>query len=148
MGKKSIYQPEVYHDILARIDKLSFESAPQWGTMDAAQMMAHCAAILDVSNGKPLENTPFVARLFKGMIRKMVVGEKPYPKSSKTHPQYLQSSSKDFELEKQHLLKSLEKSRKMEGEETKHALFGALTKEEKGWSSYKHLDHHLTQFGV
>ena len=148
MDTTSLYHPEVYNQTLVRINKLTLETTPQWGKMDAAQMIAHCVAILDVSNGKPLENTPFVARLFKGMIRKMVVGEKPYPKSSKTHPQYQQSSPKDFEKEKQRLLAAMEKWKGMEGEETKHALFGVLTKEEKGWSSYKHLDHHLSQFGV
>ncbi len=82
------------------------------------------------------------------MIRKMVVGEKPYPKSSKTHPQYLQTSTKDFGTEKQRLLKALDKWKGMEGEKIDHALFGVLTQEEKGWSAYKHLNHHLTQFGV
>ena len=148
MERKSLYNPEVYQSTLARIDKLTVESTPQWGKMAPAQMMAHCAEILDVTNGKPLDNTPFFARLFKGMIRKMVVGEKPYPKNSKPHPQYVQTSTKDFVMEKQRLLKALEQWKGMEGEQTEHALFGVLTREEKGWSAYKHLDHHLTQFGV
>ena len=147
MEKRSLYHPEVYNDTLARIEKLTAESTSHWGKMGAGQMMAHCADVFDVSNGKPLDNTPFIARLFKGMIRKMVVGEKPYPKNSKTHPQYVQTSSKDFEKEKQRLFTALEKWKGMEGEETKHALFGVLTQEEKGWSAYKHLDHHLSQFG-
>lgn len=148
MERKSLYHRDVYHDILARIEKLTAESTPQWGKMDSGKMIAHCADIFDVSNGKPLANTPFFARLFKGMIRKMVVGEKPYPKNSKTHPQYIQTSAKDFGTEKQRLLKALERWKGMEGEQTEHALFGVLTREEKGWSAYKHLDHHLSQFGV
>ncbi len=148
MEKKSLYNPEVYNNTLARIEKLSTESTPQWGKMGVGQMMAHCAEIIEVSNGKPLENTPFVASLFKGMIRKMVVGEKLYPRNSKTHPQYLQTSAKDFKNEKQRLLRAMEQWKGMEGEKTEHALFGVLTREEKGWSGYKHLDHHLMQFGV
>jgi hypothetical protein len=29
-----------------------------------------------------------------------------------------------------------------------HSFFGPMTAEEKGWSMYKHHDHHLQQFGV
>ena len=148
MEKKSLYDPEVYRETTERISRLSTETKPQWGKMDVAQMMAHNTEILDVFNGKPLLNTPFLAKLFKGMIKRMVVGEKPYPKNSKTHPQYIKTGEKDFSTEKQNLLNALNKMRESEGEKIEHALFGVLNTDEKGWSLYKHLDHHLTQFGV
>jgi len=148
MEKKSLYDPEVFHETVERINQLTTETKPQWGKMDAAQMMAHNTEILDVFNGKPLLNTPFLAKLFKGMIKKMVVGVKPYPKNSKTHPQYIQTGAKDFDAEKQNLLNALNKMRESEGEKIEHALFGVLNTDEKGWSLFKHLDHHLTQFGV
>ncbi|GJM30097.1 MAG: hypothetical protein DHS20C17_27320 [Cyclobacteriaceae bacterium] len=148
MEKKSIYNADVYTEILDRINKLNSDSAPQWGKMTSAQMMAHCAEVMEVSNGKPLQNTPFIARLLKGYIKKMVVGPKPYPKNSKTHPQYLQTTDIDFDQGKQRLLNALNNMKEKEGEKINHTLFGVLTPEEKGWSQYKHLDHHLTQFGV
>ncbi|WP_457652898.1 DUF1569 domain-containing protein [Rhodocaloribacter sp.] len=148
MTKQSLYDPDVYRRTLARIDALTPESRPRWGTMNAAQMPAHCAEIIEVANGKPLENTPLIARLFKGMIRKMVVGERPYPKSTRTHPQYRQTSDRDFETEKQRLLDALEQFKETEGERIPHPLFGEMSAAEKGWAMYKHLDHHLTQFGV
>ncbi len=149
--KLSLYSPEIYRKCLQRIGKLTPETKPTWGKMSAAQMLAHCAEIQDVSNGKPLENTPFVVKLFKGMIRNMVLSDKPFPKSTKTHPQYEQNSDCDFEAEKQHLQKALEEFVKADMEkaaDVEHALFGMLTLEEKGWLNYKHLDHHLAQFNV
>ncbi len=151
MEQKTLYDQAVYQQIRNRIDQLTSETKPQWGKMGAAQMLAHCSEILEVANGKPLKNTPLLARVFKGMIRKMVVSEKPYPKSTQTHPQYKQKDPKNFENEKLRLLAALERFKEMEGEEAKkviHPLFGTMSPEEKGWSSYKHLDHHLTQFGV
>jgi hypothetical protein len=149
MEMKSLYDQQVYNRVLERIEKITPETTPAWGRMNAAQMMAHCTEIIEVSDGKPLENTPFIARLFKGYIKKMVVGPKPFPKNTKTHPQYVQTGSKkDFENEKQRLLNALASMKEKEGEKTEHVLFGVLTPEEKGWSQYKHLDHHLTQFGV
>ncbi len=151
LAKKSLYSPNVYQGCLSRIDRLMQESKPQWGSMSAAQMFAHCTEILEVTNGKELKDTPFIVKLFKGMIRNMVVNEKPYPKNSKTHPQYRQATEKDFEVEKQRLLDALAKFVNMDKEKAeniKHPIFGKMSEEEKGWSMYKHLDHHLSQFGV
>lgn len=86
MTEQNLYDSETYENSLARIARLMPETQPRWGRMDVAQMLAHCAEIVEVANGKPLENTPFLAKLFKRMIRKMVVGDKPYPKGTKTIP--------------------------------------------------------------
>ena len=150
MEKKSLYSTGVYEDCLSRIKKLTPETQPQWGTMTAAQMLAHCSEIQEVTNRKELKNTPFIVKLFRGMIRNMVVNEKPYPKSSKPHPQYLQTKDCDFANEKKHLLDALAQfvDGKEKSESAEHPLFGKMTIEEKGWGMYKHLHHHLTQFGV
>ncbi len=148
LSKRSLYSDDLYQDCLSRVEKLTPETQPQWGGMSAAQMLAHCADILDVSNGKELKNTPLVARLFKGMIRKMVVSEKPYPKGARTHPQYEQTAERDFETEKDRLLTAMAEFKSQRGVSIVHPLFGTMTVEEKGWSGFKHLDHHLGQFGV
>ncbi len=146
--KKNLYSDDVYQAAIGRIEKLSATTQPQWGSMNAAQMLAHCAEIQEVANGKALSNTPFVVKLFKGMIRKMVLSEKPYPRNSRTHPQYIQATDQDFETEKHRLLAALAQFKAEEGLSKPHPLFGAMTPDEKGWGMYKHLDHHLGQFGV
>ena len=149
---KNLYHQETYQDCLDRINKLTSDTQPQWGKMNIAQMMAHCAEIQDVSNGKDLKGTPILVKLFKGQIRKMVVGPKPYKKETPTHPQYrMAATSKEFDTEKEHLLGALEQFFSEDQERSnrrKHPLFGLMTREEKGWSMFKHLDHHLSQFGV
>jgi len=60
-------------------------------------------------------------------------------------------TKQDFDSSKNRFLGALNvafSSTKEEVLETKHALFGQMTVEEKGWASYKHHDHHLKQFGV
>ena len=149
MTRKLLYDDAVYEEILARIDGLTADSRPVWGTMSSAQMMAHLADVQAVGNGRPLEGTPWFVRLFAPLIRKMVINDKPYPRNTRTHPQYVQASEKDFEAEKARLIAELEKSRLTPaGAATRHPLFGELTYEESGWTYYKHLDHHLTQFGA
>jgi len=151
LTKKSLYSPEVYQDCLNRIEQLTSASKPQWGSMTAAQMLSHCAEILEVANGKELKNTPLLVKLFKGVIRKMVVSEKPYPRDAKTHPQYKKIADCNFAAGKKRLLNALEKfynAGKTGVGQPNHPLFGAMTTAESGWSMYKHLDHHLTQFNV
>ena len=52
MEKKSLYSSEVYEKCQSRIEQLTSETQPQWGSMTAAQMLAHCTEIQEVSNGK------------------------------------------------------------------------------------------------
>jgi hypothetical protein len=116
--------------------------------MTVAQMLAHCAEIQEVANGKDLKGTPVIVRLFGPLIRRMVVSDKPYPRSTRTHPQYLQVEERDFEMEKLRLVAALDSFVDAGPRASRHPIFGRMTAEERGWSSYKHLDHHLTQFGV
>ncbi|MFY0654076.1 MAG: DUF1569 domain-containing protein [Cyclobacteriaceae bacterium] len=147
----SLYDEDEYAKIIQRIASLSSDSEPKWGSMTAAQMMAHCAEVIAVMHGKPLENTPFYVKIVKGVIRKLVVDDNPYPHNSKTHPQYKQTEEKDFLEEKKRLLNIMDEfvnDPPEEADQKEHTLFGAMTREEKGWSMYKHTDHHLNQFGV
>jgi len=46
--------------------------------MTAGQMMAHCAAVLEVAGGRELRGTPWFVRLLKPVVRRMVTGNRPY----------------------------------------------------------------------
>lgn len=152
MPRTQLYDADVHQEIINRINALTAESTPQWGSMSPAQMLAHCAEIMEVNNGeKPLSKTPFIAKLFKGMIRGMVVGDKPYKKSTRTHPQYLQTDEKVLDEERERLVSVI--NRFVEMDEAKAAavvnpVLGTMNREERGWSMYKHLDYHLGQFNV
>jgi hypothetical protein len=151
MKKHNLYDDEVYDTIVDRIHKLRQENIPKWGKMNAAQMMAHCSEVVEVYNGKKELQTSFFSRLFKGYIKKIVVGPKPYKKNAPTAPQFKITSEQDFYPEKARLLEVIDvfyHMEKDEAEQMEHPLFGKMTLEERGWAIYKHLDHHLRQFGV
>ena len=81
----------------------------------------------------------------------MVVGPKPYKKNTRTAPIFLVEGPRDFEKERQRLLDHLDKTQKLGTahfhQKESHA-FGPLTEKEWNTLFYKHLDHHLQQFGV
>ena len=145
--KPNIFEPKTYESLKARFQKIEANSQPLWGKMNAAQMFAHCTEVQEVCNGKALENTPFFLKLFKGFIKKSVLNDKPYPKGSPTHQQYVMSSQKDFDTEKQRFLDSLATFVSNTGS-IEHTLFGKMSPQERSWGIYKHHIHHLEQFGV
>lgn len=148
MERKDLYDEATFEDICSRIGSLTGDTKPEWGSMTVAQMLAHCAEVQDVANGKDLKGTPFMVKLMGGMIKKMVTSDKPYPKNSRTHPQYVMRDPEDFDRQKDRLLHSLRFMHALGRKESRHPLFGKWTAEDKSWAMYKHLDHHLTQFGV
>ena len=84
-------------------------------------------------------------------VKNAVVTEKPYKKSSQTAPAFLIKDDKNFEAEKKRLIDYITRTQQL-GEshfdnKESHS-FGRLTKNEWNNMLYKHLDHHLHQFGV
>lgn len=150
LTKKSLYADGMFRECTGRIERLTPETPPRWGAMTAAQMLAHCAEVQEVCNGAPLRNTPWPVKLLRGLVRRMILSEKAYPRGAGTHPQYRQTVDRDFETEKRRLLQALDRfvHADAEARQRPHPLLGVMTDDEKGWAMYKHLDHHLTQFGV
>ncbi len=152
MSLPSIFEPETTTNCLQRLDKLKFDSKPQWGTMNAAQMLAHLNVSYDITAGKiKVYNSFFTKLMLRLFVKKMVVGEAPYPKNSRTAPQFIIADQRDFEHEKSRLINHI-KITQGKGivffEKKENVSFGVLSAEE--WSNlyYKHLDHHFNQFGI
>jgi len=153
MPLPNIFTKEVSDEIISRINKLTPESQRQWGKMDVGQMLAHCSVTYEMiyEPGKHPKPNFLMAVIIKLFAKKVVTGDKPLKKNSPTAPQFIMKSDKDFEAEKARLIAFIEKTRQLgenefDGKES--ASFGVLNKTE--WSNmfYKHLDHHLTQFGA
>lgn len=150
MLHSNLYNPNTYEAVLEHIHAIHADSPAQWGTMDAAQMFAHCTAVLEVTNGQKSLNIPFFVRLFTPIIRATVFGKKPYPKNGQTSPEFIPEGSANFAEEKAHVLEAIETFYTMDKAQAvaiKHPLFGTMTLEQRGWAMLKHLDHHLQQFG-
>ena len=149
---KNIFESKETEAVIDRINKLSPTTRPQWGKMSADQMLAHCNVTYEMAfediHTKPNGFTKLLLKLF---VKKTVVGDKPYKKNSRTAPQFLITNARNFVEEKARLTDYLKKAQSLgenhfDGMES-HS-FGALTKQEWNVMFYKHLDHHLSQFGV
>jgi Protein of unknown function (DUF1569) len=153
MSFPNIFVKEVSDEIINRINKLTPESERQWGKMDAAQMLAHCSVAYETIY-EPGKHPPpnFLLKIVMKMIVKgMVTGDKPLKKNSPTAPYFIMKSDKDFAQEKARLIAYIKKTQQLgetEFDGKENMSFGVLNKTEWSNMMYKHLDHHLQQFGV
>ena len=148
----SLFDQSTLSEMLARVDKLTPESTPLWGKMTVAQMLAHNNVGFDIANGKTPVSYNFLMRLMlKMMVKDTVVGNKPYKKNSRTAPAFVITDERDFAKEKAALVANFkdfhaEGAGAFEGRESE--AFGKLSAQEWSNTYWKHLDHHLMQFGV
>ncbi|GGG86248.1 DUF1569 domain-containing protein [Paenibacillus radicis (ex Gao et al. 2016)] len=148
---KNIFDRKHTNEILARINKLDAHSEPHWGKMNVAQMLAHCSAFQDIASGVTFPKRSWLGVVVGGFAKSIVYNDKPLPRNMSTIPTILIADKRDFEKEKE-LLKQKTDVFQRNGPERcttyPHPFFGKLTSEQWGICIYKHLDHHLKQFGV
>ena len=150
---KNIFSQEVAEEIITRINSLQPHNTPLWGTMSADQMLAHCNVTYDFvfHTEKFKRPNPLMRFILKTFVKNIVVNEKPYSKNSRTAPEFVMVGQKNFEQEKIKLIENIKKSQQhgyeyFDGKE--NFSFGIMSGKEWNNLFYKHLDHHLSQFGL
>ena len=147
---KNLFEASTVEEVITRIERLRADSPRQWGKMDVSQMMAHCTATLEMASGKLAAKRTLLGRILGPRLRHMLTNEKPMPRNSPTARE-LRVGCGDFDRGRQRLVECVRQfHRGGESQCTKnpHPFFGPLTPNEWSTGMYKHLDHHLRQFGV
>lgn len=149
---KDIFDKAVTEEVCKRIDLLHATSDRKWGKMTVDQMLAHCnVAYESVYDNKHPKPKGFKKWILKTFVKNLVVNEKPFKKNGRTAPEFVVVNERDFEIEKKRLHAYLNKTQELGGsyfDNKESHSFGKLTKKEWSIMFYKHLDHHLNQFGV
>ncbi|MBN3521194.1 DUF1569 domain-containing protein [Algoriphagus lutimaris] len=149
---KDIFDPAVTAKLIDRINQLTPETQGLWGKMSVDQMLAHCNVAYEMAfTDKHAKPNALVRFLLKTFVKNGVVNEKPYPKNVRTAPAFIIADSRNFNEEKERLIGYLNHTLELGKEhfEGKASIsFGPMTAQEWNNQFYKHLDHHLNQFGV
>jgi hypothetical protein len=152
MALPNIFEQQTVAALINRIDSLQSSTKPQWGKMDAAQMLAHCNVTYEMAFEQIHQAPGFLMKLMlKTFVKSKVVNEVPYKTNAPTAPAFVIKSNKNFDKERQRLIGYLQQAQNLgaahfEGKES--LSFGVLSATEWNNMFYKHLDHHLRQFGV
>ncbi len=150
---KNIFNKDVSEEVIQRINCLKSNQKSLWGKMDVAQMLAHLNVQYEIlyDNSKFKKPNFLMRFIMKKFIKPKVTGEQPFEKNGRTAPYFIVDSDKNFEDEKKRLIDYIIKTQQngvdvLLPRDTKS--FGTLTADEWNNMLYKHLDHHLQQFGV
>jgi hypothetical protein len=149
MEVKNLFEPAVKQELIDRINKLNPQSQRQWGKMDVAQMLAHLQPAIRIAYGIHQPKGHFLFKLILPLFKSKLWDEKPYKKSLPTDTTFVMTGTgKDFEKEKAALLELINQFSESAITGERHPVFGKLTKENWSKATWKHIDHHLKQFGV
>ncbi len=147
----SLFDPAGLASMLARIDSLRPDSPRAFGKMSIAQMCAHCQCPLRVALGELRLKRSLLGILFGRLAKRMLLSPKPWKPGSPTAPEFRITGERDFVKERQALRDIVQRF----GQggpaalmKTPHPFFGPLTVDEWQRLQWKHLDHHLRQFGA
>lgn len=149
MEIKNLFDNLVKEELIERINRLTPETERKWGKMNVAQMLAHLQMQIEVAYGTRIVKGNLLMKLMVPLFKKSLYNEKPWKSGLPTDKSFITTGeSKDFETEKNKLLGLVEKFSETAIRDTPHPIFGKMTKEQWSNATWKHLDHHLKQFGV
>jgi hypothetical protein len=149
MEIKNLFDPVVKREIIDRIDKLTPQTQRQWGKMTVAQMLCHVQKPIGIALGTHQPKGSFLLRLIGPLFKSKLWDEKPYKQNLPTDPTFVMTGKeKDFQKEKALLLNMINNFSRENMAGDQHPVFGKLTKDNWSKATWKHLDHHLRQFGV
>ena len=144
------------NDIVKLLEQIHEDTEAKWGTMDAHRMVEHLTLGFKIANGKiripeaELDpRSPKLKRLF-------LLSDKPLPKDFQNPilPKGLSAyENESLKLAIQKLLDEVAAfidyfKMNPEDESQIHNLFGNLNYHEWLWFEYKHVMHHMMQFGI
>lgn len=138
--------------LVTRIQALTPDSQRRWGQMTMGQMLVHCTDQLRVSRGEKAVTSLRIPGFLKPLVKWFFVTRLKRFKPNMQTLKELDSKagmtpSTTFEADRQTLLDLLNPAKySLSGIE--HPVFGHLSHKEFGQVTWKHLDHHLRQFGV
>jgi hypothetical protein len=152
MAYPSIYSSATTQLLHARIDKLDDNTQAIWGKMNVGQMLSHCSVPYEQILGLNTIQPPLLMRvILKLFLKKSMVNEVPYKQNLPTAPSFIRTEQYKIANEKERLKDLIKTIQEMGADKlagTPSLSLGKLTATEWNNLLYKHLDHHLKQFGV
>lgn len=146
----SILNESERNALLGRMRSLTATSTARWGKMNVVSMLQHLQLSAQMALGElpvaSVNKRPFQMFPLKHLLLYVV----PFPKGAPTATELHPGGGSAFAEEHAKLLGLLERiaTGPKDGAGPAHPLFGPLTWREWGVVTFKHVDHHLKQFGA
>lgn len=147
---KTIWEASARQDLRDRLERLSPAAERRWGKMSAPQMVTHLVDSMRMANGElqvpakklPIRFTP---------LKQFIIYVAPFPRSAPTAPQLIPRPPGDWPSECRTLCTLIDQFAARDRSAPRwpdHPAFGKMTAGSWGVLTYRHIDHHLRQFGA
>jgi hypothetical protein len=149
---KNLFEPARVAEVKERVAQLKPESEHLWGKMNAPQAVAHCSAGIEMALGEKFLPRHVMGRILGRVVKPLALrDDEPMHRNSPTAKGLVVQNDRDLATERERLCGLIDRfaTAGPQGCTTHpHSFFGRLTPDEWAILMYKHLDHHLRQFGV
>jgi hypothetical protein len=146
---KSIWQKASRQELSDRLGNLAWDHPAEWGKFTAPKMVCHLADSLRMAMGD-LKVAPKRLPIRYPPLKQLIIYVAPFPKSAPTAPELLVRAPQDWtnDIEDVRSLLARAASARLTDSWPEHPAFGKLSKRAWGVLIYRHMDHHLKQFGA
>jgi hypothetical protein len=136
-------------EILTRVERVDETLKPQWGKMNVELMLAHLVASMRMARFELTVPSKKMLIRFPP-LRQLIVYWLPWPKGAPTARELIPSDPGVIEDNKRELVRLIRDVGGRGASETwpEHPAFGKLGRRGWGVLTWRHIDHHLRQFGV
>ncbi|AEU36385.1 DUF1569 domain-containing protein [Granulicella mallensis] len=148
---RNLFEAAAVEEVKRRIARLRPDSERLWGEMSPAQALAHLSAQFEMIAGRTFPPRSMPGRLFGRLAKSILMSEKPIRRNMPTDKELIVNDDRDFDTERQKLQGMIDcfaENGPAGCTKHPHSFLGPLTPEEWARLMYKHVDHHLQQFGV
>ncbi|WP_116106361.1 DUF1569 domain-containing protein [Lewinella sp. IMCC34191] len=149
----TIFDAATREALISRIQALDPLATPLWGKMKVFHMTVHCLIwnrwILGVDNPISYRHD-LLGKIFgRRALRYFTRDDRPIGKNIPTGKAFLvKEIHGELAIKKQQLVETISGFTHFNNPADLHDFFGKMTKKQIGIFAYKHMDHHLRQFGV
>lgn len=146
---KSIFHAAARSALFARLDRLDPQATARWGKFTSPKMLSHLIDSVRMALGD-MPVPPRTSFLGNRVVRYLVIHVFPFPRGAPTAPELLSRAPENWAADVAALKVVIERAAAQANGGTwqPHPAFGVLSTADWGVLIHKHVDHHLTQFGV
>jgi hypothetical protein len=146
---KSIWQDDDRQELNDRVAHVAWDRRAEWGKFTAPKMICHLADSLKMAMGDlPVASKRLPIRY--PPLKQLIIYVAPFPKSAPTAPELLAREPREFSSDVTDVQSLLARAGSARTTDSwpEHPAFGKLSKKAWGVLIYRHMDHHLKQFGA
>lgn len=146
---KSLSHARARRELIDRLERLRPEATPLWGRMTAPQMLAHLADWMLMAKGE-IKTAARIPILRYPPLKQLLIYWLPFPKGVPTAPELISRKPSEWAIEEAAVRRHVQWFENLDPKTTwpEHPVFGKMTPQAWCVLGYRHMDHHLRQFGV